>query len=163
MSQKALWRNLSASIFVCEAVAFLRSSAAAHLRGKRIIPLLAGEWDFRKAPKAARNLHHVLYQRKTNPQHWVLSLSVTARLIKTQMYSIFGWDMCPHSESHLSKLLQGDPCFHFAASLFLPPLVRAAPLWPLHQNKAGRYSPAARDEDVSGRRQMAGAGGTDAS
>lgn len=47
-----------------KAVAFLRSSAAAHLWGTKIIPLSAGKRDFRKAQKAARNLH-----RKTNPQH----------------------------------------------------------------------------------------------
>lgn len=60
--------------------------------------------------------------------------------------------MCPH----LSQVLQGDPSLHFPDSLLRPPLVRAVLLLPLHQNKALRNYPAARDEAVGGRRQMAG-------
>lgn len=55
--------------------------------------------------------------------------------------------MCPH----LSQVLQGDPSLHFPDSLLRPPLVRAVLLLPLHQNKALRNDPAARDEAVGDR------------
>ncbi len=158
MSQNALKRNLWECIFVYKASAFLRSSAAAHLSGKDNSSL-GRRMRLKKSSESCQKLHHAIYQRKTNPQHSVLPFSVNAQFIKTQMYSIFGWDTCPHCESHLSQVLQGDPCLHFPASLLRPPLVRAALLSSLHQNKTGRCDPAAWDEDVGGRRQMARAGG----
>lgn len=138
-------------IFVCEAVTFLKSSPAAHLWEKDNSSVGWGVRlrKIRKSKKLPETCAKRNPQRSARHSCPCWSHRSTPSLAETPVHIA-----C----THLSRMLQGDPYLRFPASLLRPPLVRAALLRPLHQNKTLRNDPAARHEAVSGRRQMAGAG-----
>ena len=140
MSQNALSGNLWAGIFVCKASAFLRMFSSCPPLGKTIIPVLAGERDFGKAPKAARNLHHALNtstKQILNVQLLSLVPSHCPVHEDADVLHLFLRDTCPHCDSPSITDPAGWPLsLHFPASILPPPLlVWAALSRLLHQTK----------------------------